>query len=84
MPSFVLIHPTVWSQYTNVTDRTDRQDRQTDNCLTTYDEPFYEQWPKKTKTRFGHLHWKWIGPILTTTERAGDRLKGQVGHHYRL
>jgi len=28
MPSFVLIHPTVWPQYTNVTDRTDRQ---TDN-----------------------------------------------------
>ena len=28
MPSFVLIRPTVWPQYTNVTDRT-RQDRQT-------------------------------------------------------
>jgi len=29
MPSFILIHPTVWPQYTNVTDReTDRQDRQ--------------------------------------------------------
>jgi len=25
MPSFILIHPTVWVQYTNVTDRTDRQ-----------------------------------------------------------
>ena len=25
MPSFILIHPTVWLQYTNVTDRTDRQ-----------------------------------------------------------
>jgi len=25
MPSFILIHPTVWPQYTNVTDRTDRQ-----------------------------------------------------------
>jgi len=24
-PSFMLIHPTVWPQYTNVTDRTDRQ-----------------------------------------------------------
>jgi len=31
MPSFVLIHPTVWPQYTNVTDRQVRQtDRQTD------------------------------------------------------
>ena len=27
MPSFILIHPTVWPQCTNVTDRTDRQDR---------------------------------------------------------
>jgi len=24
MPSFILIHPTVWPQYTNVTDTTDR------------------------------------------------------------
>jgi len=26
VPSFILIHPTVWPQYTNVTSRTDRQD----------------------------------------------------------
>jgi len=25
MPSFILIHPIVWPQYTNVTDRQDRQ-----------------------------------------------------------
>jgi len=25
MPSFTLIHPTVWPQYTNVTDKQDRQ-----------------------------------------------------------
>jgi len=25
MPSFILIHPAVWPQYTNVIDRTDRQ-----------------------------------------------------------
>ena len=31
VPSFILIRPTVWPQYTNVTERTDRQtDRQTD------------------------------------------------------
>jgi len=28
MPSVILIHPTVWPQYTNVTDRQDRTDRQ--------------------------------------------------------
>ena len=28
MPSFILIRPTVWPQYTNVTDRQDRRDRQ--------------------------------------------------------
>jgi len=27
MPSFMLIRPAVWPQYTNVTDKTDRQDR---------------------------------------------------------
>jgi len=26
VPSDILIHPTVWPQYTNVTDRQDRQD----------------------------------------------------------
>jgi len=30
MPSFILIHPTVWPQYTNVTDRQTGQDRQTE------------------------------------------------------
>jgi len=29
MPSFILIHPTVWPQYTNVADETSRQERQT-------------------------------------------------------
>jgi len=27
MPSFILIHPTVWPQYTIVTGRQDRQDK---------------------------------------------------------
>ena len=30
MSSFILIRPTVWPQYTNVTDR---QNRQTDKCI---------------------------------------------------
>ena len=40
IPSGILIHPTVWPQYTNVTDRTDRQDRQTDNGSIAYGESF--------------------------------------------
>jgi len=50
VPSFILIHPTVWPQYTNVTDReTDRTDRQTDNGLIAQGEPFYKRSPKKRK-----------------------------------
>jgi len=30
LPSFILIHPTNWPQYTNVTDRQDRHERQTE------------------------------------------------------
>jgi len=34
MPSFILIHPTIWLPYTNVTDRQDRQtDRQRSNRI---------------------------------------------------
>jgi len=39
VPSGVLIHPTVWPQYTNVTDKTDR----TDNGPIAKGEPFYIQ-----------------------------------------
>ena len=31
IPSFILIHPAIWPQYTNVTDRTDRQTGQRSN-----------------------------------------------------
>jgi len=44
-PSFILIHPTVWPQYTNVTDR--QTDRQTDDGLIAQGEPFYKRSPKK-------------------------------------
>jgi len=40
MQSFILIHPTVWPQYTNVTDR------QTDNSPIAWGEPFYKRSPK--------------------------------------
>jgi len=47
VPSFILIHPTVWPQCTNVTDRTDRQttDRQHRANLFTNGRP-------KTEARF--------------------------------
>jgi len=45
VPSGILIHPTVWPQYTNVTDRTDRQtDRQTGQRSDRWQgEPFYKR-----------------------------------------
>jgi len=39
MPTFIFIHPTVWTQYTNVTERTD-------NGLIAEGEPFYKRSPK--------------------------------------
>ena len=51
VPSFILIRPTVWPQWTNVTDRQDRQtDRRTRQrrCPIAYGEPFYKRSPKKT------------------------------------
>jgi len=43
VPSGILIHPTVWPQYTNVTDRTDITDRtgQTNNGPVAQSESFY-------------------------------------------
>jgi len=49
VPSFILIRPAVWPQYTNVTDRqTDRQTGQdrTDNGPIAQGEPFYKRLPK--------------------------------------
>jgi len=44
MPSFILIHPIVWPQSTNVTDRqTDRQTDRTDNGLIAQGKPFYKR-----------------------------------------
>ena len=46
-----MIRPTVWPQYTNVTDRTgqtDRTEKQTDNGPIPQDEPFYKQSPKSS------------------------------------
>jgi len=48
IPSFILIRPIVWPQYTNVTDRqTDRQD----NGPIAQGEPFYKRSPKKEDKR---------------------------------
>ena len=46
MPNFILIHPAVWPQYTNITDRQDRTDRQ-ENDPIAYSEPFDKWSPKK-------------------------------------
>ena len=44
MPSFILIRPTVWPQYTNVTDRQNR----THNGPIAQGEPFYKRSPNKS------------------------------------
>jgi len=54
MPSGILIHPAVWPQYTNVTDRTGQTDEQTDGHTDrqtgqrsdSIGEPFYKRSPK--------------------------------------
>jgi len=46
VPSGILIHPTVWPQYSNVTDRTDRYD----NSPIVYSKPFYKWLPKNRAT----------------------------------
>jgi len=48
MPSFILIHPTVWPQYTNVTDRTRQTDRQWSGSV---GELFYKWSPNNNSTR---------------------------------
>jgi len=49
MPSFILIHPTVWPQYTNVADRqTDRQTDRTGQDRTGQDRTGqYIQWSNR-------------------------------------
>ena len=46
LPSGILIHPAIWAQYTNVTDRQDRHNRPTDNGPIAYGEPSYKRMPK--------------------------------------
>jgi len=48
MPSFISIHPTVWPQCTNVTDRTGETGQQSDSIGPTVLQTiqFYKRWPK--------------------------------------
>jgi len=52
MSSFILVHPTVLPQYTNVTDR---QTGQTDNGLIAYGEPFYKRSPKNVRDSISNV-----------------------------
>jgi len=49
MLSFILIHPTVWPQYTNITDRQTGQTGQNNGPIA-LGEPLYKQSPKKCTT----------------------------------
>jgi len=62
MPSFMLIHPIVWPQYTNVTDRTDRQ--RSDSIGRTVLETVAQTISAVTFMFFG----KWLYFLLIFTE----------------
>jgi len=66
MPSFILIHPSIWPQYTNITDRTGLTDRWSDSIGQT----ILQAVAQKTKARFSdllrHLVSKQKGPILVS------------------
>jgi len=57
MPSFILIHPSVWPQYTNVKERLERQDRETgetDNGLIAQGELFWATVCKEVRPILSH------------------------------
>jgi len=64
MPSFILIHPTVWPQYANVTDR---QDRQTDSQTDRPTDRQTNKWPDSTgrANRFWATVCKTVRPMLS-------------------
>ena len=73
--NFILIHPTVWPQYTNVTDRRDRRDRtdRQENGPIAQGEPFYKRSPKNHMSKLRDIFctcclWPWLGPPLTTMQ----------------
>jgi len=51
MPSFILIHPTVWPQYTNVTDKTDRQTGQTQQSVAWAEAYLHTKWHLNLSSR---------------------------------
>jgi len=67
VPSFILIHPTVWPQYTNVRDRTDRQ---TENGPIAQGEPFYKRSLKNGSHSPDHAHLRVVCNLRLTLELA--------------
>jgi len=64
MPSFIVIHPTVWPQYTNVRHRqTDRQDRQ--RCHSIGQTVLQTDAQKLHEIFCTCSLWPWLGPSLT-------------------
>jgi len=90
MPSFVLIHPTVWPQYTNVTDKTDngRTDSIGRTVLQTIAQKSAIQllwratvWPQKTWAKNGEgccAFLGQLGPHLTCSRLGRGRPPYQV------
>jgi len=76
MPSFILIRPTVWPQYTNVTDRHDRTGQ--DNGPISQGEPIYKRSPKTSNpsklNQMWRLHFKY-----TSAESKSLPILGRCG-----
>ena len=53
MPSFILVHPTAWPQYTTV--GTDRQRHRQDNGPIAYGKPLYKRSPENVHFFLAHL-----------------------------
>ena len=79
MPSFMLIHPTVWPHYTNVTHKTDRQTGQTQQSVALAEVYLRTKWHlnlsspavwrQRTWTIFFFGGGSWV-PILHNVARA--------------
>jgi len=80
MPSFILIHPTVWPQYTNVTDRQDRQ--RSDDIGRTVLQTVVQN-PQVSVTGWAAGRWRWAWSTHATVSASQEQtLSGRGARVY--